>query len=157
MDRTSKPEPDDASTPDLASVDAGWDEGEADAAEATSSDGADDGWETIPDPKGGPPQRRRLSPKERAREKREKQRAKADAAAQKQKKKKARPGREGGESEPEEISDASEPGAELGPSERKPPPAGKKKKTFDTRTIAMIAAALALAIVALYFMLTSRR
>jgi hypothetical protein len=148
-DKTTKS---DASDPDLASLDAAWEDDEPE--EEDSSDEVDEQWETIPDPKGGPPQRRRVSPKERARQKREKQRLKADAAAQKQKKKKPRSGRARDEADDEDVAPAE---AKAKPSAKAPRTAPVKRKAFDAKTFAMIAAALVVAAVALYFMLTSRR
>ncbi len=112
----TRPERPDASTPNLESLDAAWEEEEvapdslapgaprAPMSSASNLDDLDDGWETVPDPAGGPPQRRRLSPKERARSKRDKQRVKAELAASKQKGKKRGGARRG------ERSDA--PGSE---------------------------------------------
>jgi hypothetical protein len=141
-----------SSQPDLASLDAAWED------EPENAEGDDDaGWEPVlPDPKGGPPQRQHLSRKERSRQKREKQRLKADSAAQKQKKKKPRT-RDKDEGEAEDEERAPETSTAKSAETRKPRSARIKKKTFDLRTIAMIAAALAVAGVALYFMLTSGR
>jgi hypothetical protein len=193
--RPERPQPPDASTPDLESLDAAWEEEKAPAsavvpdavvpAADADADGADErtddsqgnlddldeGWETVPDPKGGPPERRRVSPKERARRKRDKQRAKAEAAASKQKGKgKRRPRRDDAEGDDAPDSgggttaDAS-PVSEERPArpreERRPTPkavaaAKAAKATRDVRTLVMIAVVAVGAAAALYFMMTSR-
>jgi len=148
----------DASTPDLESLDAAWEAGAEEPEEDGNLDEVDEGWETVPDPRGGPPVRRRVSPKERARCKSDKQRAKADAAAKKQKgKKKGRPRRD---DMPASAAAESDDGREE--EEASPEPRVRKggraatHKQRNVRTLAMIAAALAFAGLALYFMMTSR-
>jgi hypothetical protein len=150
-DRADKTTKSDGSEPDLASLDAAWED-------EPNEDDVDEGWVTVPDPKGGPPQRRRLPPKERAQKKREKQRLRAEAAAQKQKKKKTRSrGRDDDGDHEDEKRAPAEAAKAKSTQTRKPRSAPIRRKTFDVRTIPLIAAALAVAAVALYFMLTSRR
>jgi hypothetical protein len=162
-DRADKSNKSDLSTPDLASLDAAWeDEADAEPDEPNEED-IDEGWETVPDPKGGPPQRRRVSPKERARQKREKQRLKADAAAQKQKKKKPRTRGQADEAHEAQAAEDDENEKAPAPAATRAAPRAEQrrapsaaKKTFDARTVAMIAVALVVGAGALYFMLTSR-
>jgi hypothetical protein len=179
------------STPDLESLDAAWGASGDDEEPSESRldgqtllappddlddlDDLDEGWETVPDPQGGPPLRRRRSPKERARLKREKQRARAEVAAKKQKKQKTSkgkaPNRLGGQSPAQQDANArpstseparrAEPTSPVASGDVTPLPirrAGAPRgwRGVDRKALAMIGAAILVAGGAIYYMMSHR-